>query len=282
MAYFIFNGKFFKESIPIIGPDNRGLRYGDGIFETIKCNNGVIIFAEEHMHRLWKGMEKLQFEPSKLFTPEYLSEQIVGLLKKNNIGDARIRLSILRGDGGLYDPVNHQPNFIIQSWPLSKNATGLNDNGLHLCIYKDAKKQIDSFSNIKHNNFLPYSMAALYAKSQQCNDAVILNNGDRVCETSIANIFIVKNEVVITPPLDEGCIAGIMRSFILRQLKVNNFNVAERQVMQADLAEADEIFLSNSMYNIKWVGAIEEINYSNELTREIYSLMQKTNPTIFC
>jgi branched-chain amino acid aminotransferase len=282
MAYFIFNGKFFEASTPIIGPDNRGLRYGDGIFETIKCINAEIIFAEEHMHRLWKGMEKLQFDPTKLFTPEYLLDQIDLLLKKNKIKDARIRLSIFRRDGGLFDPVNHQPNFTIQSWPLQRNSAVLNENGLQLCVYKDAKKQIDIFSNIKHNNFLPYSMAALYAKSQKCNDAVILNNKERICETSIANIFLVKDAAVTTPPITEGCIAGIMRAFVIQQLKANNFNISEAPVTQTDLAEADEIFLSNSISNIKWVAAVDGNKYTNELTRQIFSLLQKTNPSIIC
>lgn len=282
MSYFNFNGKLYAASTPVIGPDNRGLRYGDGLFETIKCINGEIILCDEHMQRLWKGMEKLQFEPPKLFTPLYLSHQIHLLLQKNKNKDARIRLSIVRGEGGLFDPINHQPNYIIQSWPLQNNYSAINQNGLQLCIFKDAKKQIDFFSNIKHNNFLPYSMAALHAKTRKCNDAIVLNSQNRICETSIANIFLVMGKEIITPPLSEACIAGIMRSFIVRQLKKIDFDVKEKPVKLSDLTGADEIFLTNSMYNMRWVSSVEGINYSNAITSEIFTLLQKTNPLIFC
>ena len=188
MNYFNFNGKIFESNTDIIGPDNRGLRYGDGLFETIKFKNNELILADEHFARLWKGMQLLKFDIPKLFTTENIQEQIIQLLKKNKQTAARVRLSVIRGDGGLYDVKNHSPVYMIQSWPMATDNTSLNENGLQLCIYTGAKKMIDSFCNIKHNNYLPYFMGALFAKEQQCNDAVIVNNHDRICDSTIGVI----------------------------------------------------------------------------------------------
>src|SRR5436190_21848126 len=110
MNYFNFNGKIFKEGSPVIGPDNRGLRYGDGLFETMKMINGQLILADEHFARLWKGLKLLHFDIPKHFTVEILQQEIISTAKKNGHDSlARIRLQIIRGDGGLFDAKNHLP-----------------------------------------------------------------------------------------------------------------------------------------------------------------------------
>src|ERR1700743_2434155 len=106
MSYFNFNGKILPADTSTIGPENRGLRYGDGLFETIKMTNGKLLFEDDHFARLWKGLTILQFDLPKHFSPENLQEQIVALAKKNeHTTSARIRLNVFRGDGGLYDVV---------------------------------------------------------------------------------------------------------------------------------------------------------------------------------
>ena len=282
MNYFNFNGKIFEENTAIIGPNNRGLRYGDGLFETIKFKNNELILADEHFARLWKGMQLLKFDIPKFFTAENIQEQIIQLLKKNKQTAARVRLFVIRGDGGLYDAKNHTPVYMIQSWPLATDNASLNENGLQLCMYTGSKKMTDSFCNIKHNNYLPYFMAALFAKEQQCNDAVILNNHDRICDSTIANIFIIKNEVVYTPSLDEGCVAGVMRKFIIQNIVSSGHTITETAITKEMVLDADEVFLSNSIYNIRWVAAIEERKYSNIITRKIFESLCKTNAVVFC
>ncbi|MEO8770263.1 MAG: aminotransferase class IV [Ferruginibacter sp.] len=282
MIYFNYNGKTLLEATAITSPDNRGLRYGDGLFETIKYKNGQLILLDEHFARLWKGMQLMQFELSKIFTPDFLEQETLQLLKKNNHETARVRISVIRGNGGLYDIKNHAPNYIIQSWPLTENHAALNENGLQLCMYNDAKKSIDSFSNLKHNNFLPYLMGALYAKKQQCNDAIIFNNLDRIADTSIANIFLIKGETIYTPALEEGCVAGIMRKFIIQQLIIGGYIIEEAAIRKQVLLEADELFLTNSIYNVRWVAAIDNKKYSNLHTRKIFEYLCQTNPAIFC
>jgi len=274
MEYFNYNGKFFQNNTPVLSAGSRGLRYGDGLFETIKYNNGQLIFADEHFARLWKGMQVLQFDVSKHFTPESLLQETLLLIKKNEHQKAaRTRITIFRGDGGLYDPVNHFPNCIIQSWQLPEDAGTWNSNGLVLGIYSDAKKSYDILSNLKHNNYLPYVMAALQAKKQKWNDAIVLNNYDRVCDTTIANIFYCKDETIYTPALAEGCVAGVVRKYVINKLKENDFTIIEKEITIAEIMDADEVFLTNSIFNIRWVHSINDKEFGNTLTQKIFTLI---------
>ena len=97
-------------------------------------------------------------------------------------------------------PENHFPNCIIQSWPLEQEGFQLNENGLVTGIYSSARKTMDSFSNIKSNNYLPYAMAALHSKKQKWNDAFLLNTNGTICDSTIANVFIIKDDIILTPP----------------------------------------------------------------------------------
>jgi branched-chain amino acid aminotransferase len=277
MNYYNYNGKNFEENKNVISAANRGLRYGDGLFETIKSIQGKLLFADDHFARLWKGMNLLRFKLHKHFTPDSLEDEISELLKKNgHKNTARIRITVFRGDGGLYDDINHTPNYLIQTWALPEDSGQWNSNGLVLGIYPDVKKSCDILSNLKHNNFLPYVMAALQAKEQKWNDAIILNSSGHICDSTIANIFLVKNEMIFTPALDEGCIAGIMRRNMLQQLKSSNIPVIEGKITVDDLMNADEIFLTNSIYNMRWVQAVAGKNYDNAYTQKIYSIINQT------
>ncbi len=270
MSYFNFNGKIFAADTSTIGPENRGLRYGDGLFETIKMTNGKLLLEDDHFARLWKGLKVLQFDLPKHFSPENLQEQIVALAKKNeHTASARIRLNVFRGDGGLYDAVNHSPNYFIQSWPLPDNNGNLNSNGLVVGIYTDAKKTYDVLSNLKHNNYLPYLMGALHAKKEKWNDAIILNSADRICDTTIANIFIIKDEIIYTPSLTEACVAGIMRNYIIRNSKTAGFELIEKELTIEDVLQADEVFTTNTIRNIQWVQSIRDKTYSNTIIKKI-------------
>ncbi|MCP9750223.1 aminotransferase class IV [Ferruginibacter sp. HRS2-29] len=282
MRHFIFNGKSFPEGQAVLTPDSRAARYGDGLFETMKLADGKLILADEHFSRLWKGMQLLRFEIPRLFTPEKISGEIFQLAKKNKLTNARIRIAVFRGNGGLYDAENMHPNYTIQAWPLAFGNGQLNNNGLQLGIYRDAAKSCDAFANIKHNNYLPYFMGALFAKENKFNDAVILNQHGRVCDSTIANIFLVKDQTVYTPSLAEGCVAGVLRKVLLQTLPAAGFEIIETEISIEMLKAADEIFLSNSIYNIRWVGGLEDNMYSHAFILKIDAALKQTNAGVFC
>ena len=234
------------------------------------------------MERLWKGLLALKFSDGKFFTKEKLISEILLLAKKNNLISARVRLTIIRGEGGIYDAKNHSPNYIIEAINLPEGNGELNSNGLQLCFFEDAKKAIDSFSNLKTNNYLPYFMGALFAKENRCNDAIILNSENNICDTTIANIFYVKNGIIYSPALTQGCVAGVIRNWLLDKIQTLGFTVIETSVTKGDLFNADEVFLSNSIYNIRWVANIEETNYTNEVVFKIVDSLKRKESSVFC
>ncbi len=282
MSYINYNGKIFSANENIIAAQNRGLRYGDGIFETIKLKNGNLILSDEHFARLWKGMQLLKFDIPKLFSPEKLEAEILSLALKNKLTAARIRLTIIRGDGGIYDAKNHNPNYIIETIALPEDNGPLNSNGLQLCFYEASKKSIDVFSNCKTNNYLPYFMGALYAKENHCNDAIILNSNGNVCDSTIANIFYIKDNVIHTPALTQGCVAGVMRKFLIEKIRAFGFAVHESVIAKNDLLKADEIFLSNAIYNIRWVAGLEGKVYSNTIVWNIVDELMRKEEGVYC
>ena len=269
--YCILNGKITKEENAAIPVNNRSFRYGDGCFETMKVVNGTILLAEFHFERLFHALEKLQFNCPPLFTAAFLSTQIDTLLKKNQHEKmARLRLTVFRGEGGLYDAVNMSPNWLLQSWPLNPETSILNSNGLVTGIYRGGFKAADPLANIKHNNYLLYAMAALHAKAQHWNDALVLNHTGHVADATIANVYIIKNDTIITPPLTEGPVNGVMRRWLLHQLPLHGFAVQERALTENDVLGADEIFLSNAIYGVKWVQQVGEAMFKLNQTAFIH------------
>jgi branched-chain amino acid aminotransferase len=265
------NDKFINIKNATVSVDNRSFRYGDGFFETIKVINGQIPLWDYHKTRLNKTLKALQFDIPSYFTDSYILQLIQELVKRNQHEKcARVRVTIFRGEGGIYDAINHRPQLLIQSWPLNTQNNLLNENGLVIGLYNDGFKAADKFANLKTNNYLLYAMAALTVKQSHWNDAIIHNHFGRVADATIANCFLVKDGIIKTPPLSEGPVAGTMRAYLLEHLQKNNFSFQEKELAPEEIMNADEVFLSNAIYGIRWVARIEDKQYDNTTSNLIF------------
>jgi len=271
-GFLNFNGKIYSNDKLLISPNNRSFRYGDGCFETMKMLNGKIILEAYHIERLFTSLMTLQFNNPNYFITDVFRKQVDEIARKNmHKKAARIRISVTRGDGGLYDLEDNKPNYLIQTWDLNSVNNKLNENGLVMDIYKDARKAYDQFSCIKSNNYLSYAMAARWAKSNQLNDALLLNSYDRICEATIANVFLVQDGIVKTPAITEGCVGGTMRKFLLEKMKEERIPYLETQVSVEEILQAAEVFLTNSVYGIRWVKSIGESHYKNQVSTMLFN-----------
>lgn len=272
--YINYNGSILGEETPVASAHNRGLRYGDGIFETMKLIHGEIQLEKFHFERLFESLKALQFVLPADLTPEFLKEQIGLLVTRNEVRHAaRVRLNLFRKNGGLYDLSDHTPEFVIEALPLPDNHLQFSPRGLFVDIYPDARKACDRFAGIKSNNYLPYLMGALFAKQNNLDDALILNDRNRICEATISNVFWVRRNKIFTPPLSEGCIAGVMRRHLLSLLRKHNFDVEEKSLEVDELCEAEEVFLTNAISGIRWIKTLRTSVYKNDLSQNIYQLM---------
>ncbi len=264
--YLFFNNKFYDITTPILLAESKAFRYGELIFETIRFANNKIHFLPQHYIRLQNAANLLQINFPKLFNEKILELHLLSLIKKNNLQEARVRVTIFKGEGGLFENEENAFNILIESYTLPNPEYVINSNGLDVCFYKDIKKTTDTFSNYKTGNHLIYNQSALYAKAQKCNEAIVFNIHNQICDTTISNIFIIKDNYICTPPILDGCINGIMRNYILAHEK----GIQEKSISENDILNADEVFVTNTIKGIQWVKQIEEKKYNCTKTIQLF------------
>ncbi len=278
--YIFFNGEFLKSDQPVFNNDNRAFNYGDALFETIHANGTTPQFLELHIQRLKHGMKILKMDIPDNFRTEYFDRIIINILNKNRqLQGARIRITVFRNSGGLYTPLTNEISFIVESSSLENDRYVLNKNGYAVDIYQLVRKPANLLSNLKTTNSLIFVLAGIHKKEKSLDDCLILNEKERVIESISSNIFIVKNSRILTPGLNEGCLAGIMRHTIIELSKNLGYSVNDKcSLTIQDILTADEVFLTNAIAGIRWVVAFRQKRYYNDTSK---FLIQKLNEISF-
>lgn len=276
------NGTFLQAEENIFKADNRSFRYGDGCFESILVHGGRIPLGHYHFKRLFNSLRLLEIRLPATITPEFLTDQIGELCGRNHCQElARVRLTLFREDGGWFLPKTMGGGYLLQAWPLAPSTMNLNPSGWKLGTYTQSFRPADGLSSLKSNNCLLWVMASLFAHKYNWDEALLLNQFDRIADTSRANLFLVLDRKILTPPLSEGCVDGVMRRWILE----HSFSlpVVEMPLDLRDLAEASEVFLTNAIQGIRWVGQFEGHSYENKTARELHRVLMDSiggpNPT---
>ena len=266
-----YNGNLLPSSQPLLTANNRGFRYGDGLFETMLVKTGGIRLKHFHFERLISGMRLLRFEVPPYFTPDHLERQILELCAINAGSDpVRARMIVFRGEGNLSGPVDPTPHYIIQTGPLPAASKGWNENGLVIDIFPDGRKSADGLSGLKSNNYLLYAMASIYSRELGFEDFILLYSNGRFSDSTIANLFYTKGDTIYTPPLSEGGVAGVMRRYLLESLPGAGYTVHEQPAAADDLLQADEVFLTNALKGINWVRSFRGSTYDHRLAAGLY------------
>lgn len=264
--YILFNDEFFVSASAVINANNRGFKFGDGIFESMRFCNGKLQFAAQHADRLRAGMKALKMEGYALLDEYFLRQKTTELLKKNKFkGNVRFRLTIYRDGEGLYTPQSNKVGYLLQGLELTQPNYELNQKGLIISLYDEITKPINKLSNFKTNNALLYVMAGLYQKQHRLDEAMILNQNGFLCESTTSNVFVVYQKQIYTPALSEGCVAGVMRTVILQLAKTHNLPLIEAQISPEILNEAEEVFVTNATSGIRWVMGFGKKRYFNEV-----------------
>ncbi len=257
----LYNGAYYPEETPVIRAQSPGFKWGYGLFETMRVLNGTVRLADLHLERLFSGLQVLKLNPpafEKEKIPGYLNE----LCEKNGCSDsARVRLSV-------FGEAEEKAGWLMEALPITTETGNWNEKGLVIDIFPFARKSIDAYSNLKTASALPYRMAVLHAKEKGLDDTVLLNSEGNLCDTSIANIFIVKKGIVYTPALTQGCVNGVMRKLVIEVLKKNSVAVYQGILTEEDLYESDEVFLTNSIRGIQWVSTFRNKMYGCSETKE--------------
>lgn len=271
MDFCNLNGVLYSKDDYLIRAANRSFSYGDGVFETIRMFDGHLPFLADHINRLQGGMAYLNFDIPEAFTTSFLEQEI----RKIGFGNAVIRLTVFREDGGLYTPTDNTPSFLITTREIDQSNFSLNEEGLSIGLFEDEHLACTPLSNFKTCNALPYILASQYCQEQELGDCLLKNEHGNLAEATSANLFIVNNKRVYTPSLLEGCIDGVLRKQVIKILQDNGQSIIEKSVTISDLHEADEVWLTNSVKGIRWVKSFQDTTYKDTMVQEILVQLNK-------
>jgi branched-chain amino acid aminotransferase len=247
-----FNGTLLKEETHFLNNANRGLRYGDSLFEAIRVVNGSVYFLEEHYLRLMSSMRILRMEIPMDFTMEFLEAEIIRTVSANEINKAyRVRFTVFRNDGGLYLPETNSISYCIEAKLLNHPFYTISDAPYEVELFKDFFVNKDMLSNLKTNNRVLNVVGSVFAMENDYHNCLLINGDKMVVEALNGNVFLVSGKTVKTPPLKDGCLNGILRKKIIELLqKLPEFEVKEESISPFELQKADELFITNSISGI--------------------------------
>jgi branched-chain amino acid aminotransferase len=273
-----FNGDILDADLQLT-VSNRSFLYGDGVFETLKIVNGKILFFEDHYFRLMASMRIIRMEIPMTFTMEYLEEQILNLSIANAVQQsARVRLTVFRNEGGFYSPSNNSISFVIVVSKLENISYIFSGAAYEVDLYKDFAVSAQLLSTLKTNNKLIQVTASIFAKENQLDSCLLINEHKNVIEATNGNLFMLMGNKLITPPIIEGCLNGIMRKQILDLAKkIDNLEVIEEPISPFDLQKADELFVTNVIVGVQPITKYRKKDFGSSLSRQ---LLEKLNTLI--
>ncbi|WP_029288885.1 aminotransferase class IV [Pedobacter sp. R20-19] len=266
--YLLFNDEFHPVDVPVLTTSNRGFKFGDGLFESMRMINHKLQFADLHADRLAAGMKALKIDGHVLMDDYFLRQKTADLVKKNRWnGNVRFRLSVYRQGAGVYTPESNKSGYVLEGIPLKATDYELNTKGLIIDVFDEMTKSINKLSNFKTSNALLYVMAGLFKTQNRLDEAIILNQSGFLCESISSNIFVVYDKQIYTPALTEGCISGVMRTTVMQICKMNDIALIEAQISPEILKEAEEVFITNATQGIQWIMGYGRKRYFNEFSK---------------
>ena len=278
MKIFV-NEKIIDEKKAVISVFDRGMLYGDGLFETMRSYGGKVLALDKHLNRLYHSAGLINIKISK--DKRYIKYIIYKLLRANRLKDAYIRLAVTRGKGrvGLDATTIVDQGMVIIVKRFAPYPQRLYKRGVSLFTSSIKRNEQSFLSNIKSLNYLSNIMARMEAQSLNADDALLLNTRGEVAESAVSNIFMIKGEDLITPTIKSGILPGITREIVLSMALKLGLRPAEKRIRPAELKKADEVFLTNTLMEVLPVRKIDDKLIKNgkpgSITKSVHQLYRK-------
>ena len=266
MRVVFINSEFIKEQDLVIKSSNRTFNYGDGFFETIKIINTKPFNFPAHYARFSLACEILKLKNEQTLIG--LLSVINNLINHNNLINGSVKIHVSREEGGKYQPKYEGCELMINTC----SGLGFKHNTpISLCVFSDEVKTMGRLSNIKSVNAAVSVLGAIHAKEKGFKNAILMNTKGSYIEATNSSLFIIKDNIIYTPPLSDGCIDGTMRAWVL-----NNDKLIEKSLSLREVKKSDEIFITNAITGITSVNLFEEtvyadFNYANKLQNKLIS-----------
>ena len=267
-----FNGNIVDSQSNLL-QTNRAFLYGDAVFETLKIVNSKILFFEEHYFRLMSSMRILRMEIPMNFTLEFLQEQILNTAIVNKCeASARIRITVFRDAEGYYLPTSNKISYLITAQFIENQYYVIKQAQYEVDLFKDSYVSKQLLSTLKTTNRLVNITGSIYAKENDLDNCLLLNDEKNVVEALNGNLFMLLQNKLITPPISSGCLNGIMRKQIINLIKnMNHLEMIEENISPFDLQKADELFISNVMVGIQPITKYRKKEFETRLSTNLLS-----------
>lgn len=284
--YIWMNGELVEWDKAQVHVLTHGLHYGSGVFEGIRCYKtpqGPAVFRlYEHMKRLKESAAMMYMDLD--YTVEELCEATLETIRANKIEECYIRPLVFRGYGSMgVDPLAAPTEIIIAIWPwgayLGEDAL---EKGVKVGVSSWRQRAVNAMPpQIKAaGNYINSSFARMEANRHGYAEAILLNEAGKVAEGTGENLFIVKDGVVITPPVSDGILAGITRDSVITILREMGIEVREQSIVRTELYTADEFFMTGTAAELVPVSSCDNIQIGKggmgDLTRKIQALFFET------
>ncbi|MBT3612633.1 MAG: hypothetical protein HN522_06820 [Flavobacteriales bacterium] len=253
MGVVFRNSKFINEQDLVIKSLNRAFNYGDGFFETIKIINTKPFNFPAHYARFSLSCVILKLKHQE--TLSSLLAVINNLINQNKLINGSVKIHVSREGGGRYQPKSKGCEMMINTC----SGLGFKQNiPISLCVFSDEVKTMGRLSNIKSVNAGVSILGAIHAKELGFDNAILRNTKGNCIEATNSSLFIIKDNVIYTPLLNDGCIDGTMRAWVL-----NHYKIIEKSLSLADIKQSDEVFITNALTGITAVRGVEETVFSD-------------------
>ncbi len=265
-----FNGNI-QENSSISIENNRGFLFGDSVFETIKVLDSKVLFLEDHYFRLMASMRICRMEIPMDFTMEYFESQILNLVQSlNNANSYRVRFSVYRDSEGFYLPKSRNIKFLVTASPLNSNVYTIGKEHYEVDLYKDFYIAKQLLSTLKTNNKMLQIVGSIFAEENGYDNCLVLNDEKNVVEALQSNLFMKMGNVVVTPPLADGCLNGIMRKQVIDIINtIDGTELKETSISPFDLQKADELFLTNVISGIQPITKYRKKEYVQDFASDV-------------
>lgn len=254
----------------------RATMYGDAVFETIRMRDNKLLFVEDHYFRLMASMRILRMPIPMEFTPEFFVDEANRLAEEVAVTDGRLRLQVVRKSEGKYTPdENNECVWWMELEELSTQDYTWTSKGLKVDLFKDHYIQPGLLSTLKSSNALPYVLAGIFAKENGFDAMLLVNDKKMLVEANAANVFVLKDNILKTAPLEDGPLRGVFRKNLIGWAKEIGLEIKEESINPFELQKADEIWLTNTISGVKWVEKYRKRTYKGDKAKELVELLQR-------
>lgn len=253
--FLLHNGKILDSAETTLSAGQVGLLAGWGVFSTIRVYDGILYQWDRHWRRMERDAQRLlvPFPTS----PETVKNQLHRLVEKNQAWNATLRVYVVRNRGGLWESPVEKPEFDVVGftaevvkWP----------SAVKLGLIAQARHAASEFSGTKYLSWAENLTRYERAHSRGLDEAILLNERGEVAECTSANVFVVDGNRAWTPPLSDGCLAGVTRAVLLEEIHASGIEIGEKTLKPSDLESASEVFITSTTRELLPVSRIEGLN----------------------